>query len=132
MLEKYRRRIVEQFFPARGYGKVKLGEARKAIREYRKATGSVLGTAELLLTDVENAADFARSFGYMDTPFCNSVCSALSELEALIRDDAKEMYPRFEQRLAMVHQMADGIGWGFGDYVADVVLGLEEDFGEPD
>lgn len=27
-LEKYRRKIVEQFFPARGFGKLKLGEAR--------------------------------------------------------------------------------------------------------
>ena len=41
VLEKYRARIVEQFFPARGFGKLKLGEARKAIREYRKATGNI-------------------------------------------------------------------------------------------
>ena len=37
-LEKYRGKIVEQFFPARGFGKLKLGEARKAIRDYRKAS----------------------------------------------------------------------------------------------
>ena len=40
-LEKYRRKIVEQFFPKRGDGKLKLAEARKAIRDYRKATGNV-------------------------------------------------------------------------------------------
>ena len=28
-LEKYRRKIVEQFFPQRGFGKLKLAEARK-------------------------------------------------------------------------------------------------------
>ena len=39
-----------QFFPARGIGKLKLGEARKAIRDYRKATGDLSGTAELLMT----------------------------------------------------------------------------------
>ena len=33
ILEKYRAKIVEQFFPARGDGKLKLGEARKAIRD---------------------------------------------------------------------------------------------------
>jgi hypothetical protein len=42
-LEKYRRKIVEQFFPARGYGKLKLSEARKAIRDYRRATGNLTG-----------------------------------------------------------------------------------------
>jgi len=31
-LEKYRHKIVEQFFPSRGFGKLKLAEARKAIR----------------------------------------------------------------------------------------------------
>jgi hypothetical protein len=40
-LEKYRRKIVDQFFPARGDGKLKLGEARKAIRDYRKVTGNL-------------------------------------------------------------------------------------------
>ena len=42
-LEKYRRKIVGQFFPARGDGKLKLSEARKAIRDYRKATGNLRG-----------------------------------------------------------------------------------------
>jgi hypothetical protein len=28
-----------------------------------------------------------------------------------------------------VEQMADAIGWGFGDYVADVVGQLEEELG---
>ena len=43
-LEAYRRKVIEQFFPKRGFGKLKLAEARKAIRDYRKATGNVAGT----------------------------------------------------------------------------------------
>ena len=35
-LEKYRGKIVQQFFPSRGFGALKLGEARKTIRDYRK------------------------------------------------------------------------------------------------
>jgi hypothetical protein len=56
ILEKYRGKIVEQFYPARGEAKLKLGEARKAIRDYRKATGNLSGTAELLMTFVEQGA----------------------------------------------------------------------------
>jgi hypothetical protein len=37
-LEKYRGKIVEQFFLVHGFCKLKLGEARKAIRDYRKWT----------------------------------------------------------------------------------------------
>ena len=79
ILEKYRGKIVEQFYPDRGYGKLKLGEARKAIRDYRKATGSIAGTTELLMTYVENGAQFTREYGDVDERFYNSLESALAE-----------------------------------------------------
>ena len=62
-LEKYRRKIVEQCFPPHGYGKLKLAEARKAIRDYRKATGNLTGTIDLMLTYVEIGTEFTRQFG---------------------------------------------------------------------
>jgi hypothetical protein len=37
ILDKYRKRIVEQFFPKRGEGKLDLRSARRIIRDYRKA-----------------------------------------------------------------------------------------------
>lgn len=131
MLEKYRRKIVEQFFPARGGGKLKLTEARKAIRDYRRATGNIAGTTELLMTYVENGARFTDQYGDIDERFYSSVESALDELAALLRGEAREMYSQFTDRLAEVDRMASRIGWGFGDYVADVVAGLEEELGEP-
>src|ERR1035441_6177043 len=125
-LDKYRRKIVEQFFPARGYGKLKLGEARKAIRDYRKATGNLTGTVELLMTYVENGAKFTNEYGDIDERFYSSVESALDELAALLQSEARELYPQFRDRLAAVEQMTDGIGWGFHDFISDVVGRLEE------
>jgi hypothetical protein len=130
VLEKYRRKIVEQFFPARGFGKLKLGEARKAIRDYRKASGNLPGTAELLMTYVENGAEFTQDYGDIDERFYSSVESALDELAALLRGEARGMYPQFSERLARVEQMTDGIGWGFHDYIGDVVGQLEEELGD--
>ena len=129
-LQKYRSRIVEQFFPARGFGKLKLGEARQAIRSYRKATGNLAGTAELLLTYVENGARFTHEYGDIDERFYDSVESALEELAALLRSEARGMYPEFRDRLARVEQMADGIGWGFHDFIQDVVGELEGELGD--
>lgn len=128
-LERYRGKIVEQFFPDRGIGKLKLGEARKAIRDYRKATGNVSGTAELLMTYVENGARFTREYGDIDERFYSSVESALDELAAQLRGEARGMYSQFKDRLAEVEQMSSGIGWGFHDYVGDVVGRLEEELG---
>ena len=53
-VERYRRTIIEQFFPSRGFGKLKLAEARKAILDYRRATDNLAGTIDLMLTYVEN------------------------------------------------------------------------------
>ena len=129
-LEKYRRKVVEPFFPARGEPKLKLGEARKAIRDYRKATGNIPGTAELLMTYVENGARFTRQYGDISAGFYSSVESALDELAALLRGEAQEIYSQFSARLAEVDRMASGIGWGFGDYIGDIVAGLKGDLGE--
>jgi hypothetical protein len=130
-MEKYRSKIVEQFFPARGEGKLKLGEARKTIRDYRKATGNIPGTAELLMTYVESGARFTHDYGDIDERFYCSVESALDELAALLRGEARSLYPQFKDRLAKVEQMADGIGWGFHDSVADIVGRLEIDLAAP-
>jgi len=124
-LEKYREKIVEQFFPPRGDGKLKLGEARKAIRDYRKATGNIPGTAELLMTYVENGTQFTQEYGDIDERFYNSVESVLEELAVLLSGKAREIYPQFRERLARVEQMADGIGWGFHDFIGDIVAQLE-------
>jgi len=132
VLETYRKKIVEQFFSKRadGIGELKLGVARKAIRDYRKATGSLSGTVELLMTYVETGAEFTHDYGDIDERFYNSIESALEELAGLLRREAQELYPQFSERLAIVEQMAQGIGWGFGDFVADVVWQLEEQLTE--
>jgi hypothetical protein len=56
--------------------------------------------------------------------------SALDELAELLCNKARELYPQFATRLAEVKQMASGIGWGFGDYVSDVVGQLEAELGD--
>lgn len=126
-LEKYRKKIVEQFFPARGFGKLKLGEARQAIRDYRKATGKLPGTAELLMTYVENGVKFTREYGDIDERFYSSVESALAELATLLRGKARELYPQFRDRLAAAERQTCNIGWGFHDYFGGVVGQLEQD-----
>jgi hypothetical protein len=42
MLETYRQKITKQFFPKAGEAKLNLAEAQKNIRDYRRATGSMV------------------------------------------------------------------------------------------
>ncbi|MGD0253512.1 MAG: hypothetical protein ABSC01_12550 [Verrucomicrobiota bacterium] len=126
-LEKYRHKIVEQFFPARGDGKLKLAEARKAIRDYRKTTGNLTGTIDLMLTYVENGTEFTHEFGDINESFYNSLESVLNEMAQLLMREGSEFYPRFRERVQRLATLVDGIGWGYGDAVRDQVYQLENE-----
>lgn len=128
VLEPYRERIIEQFYPKRGFGKLKLAEARKAIRDYRKASGNLAGTADLMLTYVEHGTAFTQEFGGINGPFYDSLSSVLGDLVKLLATDAPELYPRFRERLLDLRSRSAIIGWGYGDEVADQVAMLEDDF----
>ena len=125
-LETYRRKIIEQFFPSRGFGKLKLAEARKAIRDYRKAAGNAVGAIELMLTFVENGTEFTLQFGDIDEPFYNHLSSVLIEMVKLLCQDA-ELYPRFRERIVRLERDAGAIGWGYGDLLRQEVNFLEDE-----
>ena len=127
-LEPYRQKVIEPFYPKRGEAKLNLGEARKAIRQYRRATGDLPGTAELLLTYVENGVAFTNEYGDIDERFYSSIESALTELADLLREEGKILYQKFSKRLAKAERDTDGIGWGFHDFLADTVSELANHF----
>jgi hypothetical protein len=127
VLEKYRNKIVEQFFPRRGFGKLKLSEARKAIRDYRKASGDVAGTIDLMLTYVENGTAFTREFGDINEAYYYSLESVLAEMVELLWKEGAALYPRFRERILRMEASANGIGWGYGDYLCERVDFLESE-----
>jgi hypothetical protein len=126
-LDAYRRKIIEQFFPQRGFGKLKLAEARKAIRDYRKAAGNAAGTVELMLTFVENGTEFTRQFGDIDGPFYNQLASVLNEMVQLLWQEGAELYPRFRERIVRLETLGSHLGWGYGDELRAQVYFLEDE-----
>jgi hypothetical protein len=127
-LESYRARIVEQFFPRKGFGQLKLAEARKAIRDYRKATGNIPGVIDLMLSYVENGTDFTREFGDINEAYYNSLESVMNEMSKLLLQEGEETYSRYRDRILDLEASASGIGWGYGDYVREQVNLLEDEF----
>jgi hypothetical protein len=113
---------VAQFFPERGYGKLQPRVARKATSDYRKATGDLAGTAELMLTYVEQGMQFTLQYGDIDAPFYSGLESVLVELTTLLGTTAgTPLYPHFAGRLRALAQSAAQMGWGYGD--AESALG---------
>ena len=126
-LDAYRRKIIEQFFPQRGFGKLKLAEARKAIRDYRKAAGNAAGTVELMLTFVENGTEYTCQFGDIDGPFYNQLASVLNEMVQLLWQEGAELYPRFRERIVRLETLGSHLGGGYGDELRAQVYFLEDE-----
>jgi hypothetical protein len=74
---------------------------------------------------VENGTQFTREFGDVNERFYDSVESVLVELAALLRNEGRMLCPQFRNRLARLEKTAEDIGWGFGDFVGDVVQELD-------
>ena len=83
------------------------------------------------MTYVENGVQFTHEYGDINGRFYSSTESVLDELATLLRGEGRELYAQFRDRLAGVQQMSNGIGWGFHDFIADVVGRLEEEFANP-
>ena len=127
-LESFRKRVIEPFYPERGEAKLKLGEARKAIREYRKATGHIPGTIELLLAYSEAGAEFTNDFGDINDRFYDSLCSALDEMADLVKREGEEAWASVSGRMEKLAASTDGLGWGYGDHVGGVFEDLRKHF----
>ena len=123
LLEPYRRRVTEPFYPrGGGFGELHFADARKAIREYEKATGDVRGAMDLMLTFVETGNAFTREFGDIDARFYLALESMLDRFfERLATPEGRQHFADFEERLSVLKVAADGFGWGYSDYVVPAI-----------
>ena len=124
VLAPYLKRIESAFYNKKGWpaNRLNLKDARLAIRDYQRATSDPAGTLELMLVHVETGTRFTREFGDIDEGFYDSLCTTLHEIKKLLAsEEGGPLYGQVRARLAKLAKEADGIGWGYGDYVGDVI-----------
>lgn len=102
-------------------------EAKKVIAEYRKSTGDLRGTLDLMLTYFERGHKFTLDFGDIDEPFYITLENMLERFVVELRNSpAKyELYEEFSSRLLRIRRNSN-IGWGYGDFVQETLDELEE------
>ncbi|CAH1202674.1 hypothetical protein PAECIP111893_01877 [Paenibacillus plantiphilus] len=119
LFHEYRKKVEQQFFPERGFGKLKLQEAKKAISEFERLTGSVKYSMELQLIYVENGVDFTLSYGDIDERFYNSMESVYADVINLVNEDeTAELFDEYEERIEAIVSKTEEMGWGFHDGLA--------------
>ena len=110
---------------------IRLRDAAAAVIDYKRSTGDLVGVVDLLLTFVEAGTEQAADLGYGDDAYFSTlerkVDEAVSMLDALPDEARGEAVARFI-RLAEYQQK---IGWGYGDYLADVAARVQRRKSKP-
>ena len=126
LLDTYKSRIKDEFFPARGYGQARLSIARKPITEYKKISKSPLGLIDLMLYYVEMGVQFTIAYGDIDEAFYMSMEGMYERAAELI--DKEGMKDQFQARCKQVVDATSGMGWGFHDMLSQIYGETFRDF----
>jgi hypothetical protein len=121
--ESYKRIVAEAMFPdpLRKGAEVRIADAKKAISQYERAAGDDAGTIDLMLTFVEEGTAFATDLGYGDDAFFSSLENMLSRTLERLGESSPAIRQTIQPRLVSLRNASRGIGWGYGDFVADAV-----------
>jgi len=123
ILKRHKQKIRNEFFPPRGFGKLNLREAKKAISDFKKICPDKTLEIELMLFYVENCVEFTAEFGDISETFYNSAESVYGQVVKAINCEGEIMYDKFAERLQNAAENACE-GWGFRDALMDIYYGL--------
>lgn len=113
ILKKYKAVIKKEFFPSRGFGKIRLSVVKKAISDYRKVATSKDGLIDIMLFYVEMGTEFISTYGDIKEPFYASMEDIYAQ--ALRHISERGLQDQFKDRCRKAVIDADGIGYGFHD-----------------
>jgi len=125
VLEKYKQKVRYEFYPPRGFGRLNLREAKKAISDFKKLCHDKIMVIDLMLFYVENCVEFTNDYGDIDVGFYNSAVSVYEQAVTEVNNTGISAYEKFADRLGAVLNNTSGIGWGFHDNLWEIYNELE-------
>jgi len=128
LYEKTKKAIKDEFFPERGFGKLRLAEAKKAITTFKKITNDEIKTMDLMIFYVEIGTEFTVTYGDINERFYSSMESMY---EKVLTSCNEEMFTFFNDRLLGILEASNEIGWGYPDSLNEIYYSnapfIEED-----
>jgi hypothetical protein len=125
-IEKYRHLVEVAVFPdPLSQRPIRLRDASAAITEYRRSTGDVAGSVDLMLTFVEAGTEQAADLGYGDDPYFSALETKVAAIVKFMGELSSDERTSATARLVRVRNRAQDIGWGYGDYLSEIVARLQ-------
>ncbi|MBM7578535.1 DUF6155 family protein [Jeotgalibacillus terrae] len=124
LFEEARKKIKNVFFPDRGFGKLSLTTAKKAISDFKRQTGDEDKTADLMIYYVELGTEFTAMYGDIDGAFYSSMASTFAQAVEII-DTSHERVASYEDRFQSILEEAAQVGWGYPDVLNEIYSDME-------
>jgi hypothetical protein len=119
LLEDYKKKIKLIFFPKNNITLPSLSIAKKLISDFEKFADEI-SVIDLMLYYVECGNEFTNTFGDINGPFYDSLCSVFGKfIEKLNCQESDLIYLKFKERIDSLVYSSSHIGWGYGDYISD-------------
>jgi hypothetical protein len=116
LLAPYKRAIRREFYPDRGYPRLNLASARKALNDFKKVNPGLEDLAELQVYYVEQGVACTLEYGDIHAQFYESLSSAFADAVKLIGESGtEEVIEKLRPRLGEIVSATVDIGWGFHD-----------------
>lgn len=126
ILEKYKNKVYDVFFPKSMRAQFKIGEAKKAVNDFTKMCSDEKNTIDLMLYYVEMGVEFTNTYGDIGESFYSSIESMYEAVIKVVnKQKDAEIFHIFQERLKVVVYNTSGIGWGFHDNLSDMYSEIE-------
>lgn len=119
VIEKYRDIISKSISTEAPWLKshqLNLKNAKKAISDYKKATGNIDGVLDLMIHYIECGTQFTLAFGDIDEGFYNSMESMFENVLKLM--SSNNYSEDFLSRVKGVVKESQDMGWGYYDNIS--------------
>jgi len=118
LMVKYKKIIGDEFFPIRGFGKLRFSVANKALSDFEKVAKFPGNIAELKITYAELGVQFTNTYGDINEAFYNKILVMYEKAaDYVVRENLEDV---FRMRLENVMDEGQDIGWGFSDGLAEI------------
>lgn len=113
-LDEAKKKVMNQFFTKRGFGRLNLTDAKSTISKFKKIYQDPARVIDLQLYYVECGIEFTNALGDISESFYNSMAGMYSTVtKSLIKLGNAQLIETFMPRLINAVNDTGGIGWGF-------------------
>lgn len=118
ILAKYKKTVENEFYPARGDGKMRHAVVKKAINDFKKVAKLPANIAELMLYYPKLGVEFTNQYGDIGKQFYEAIITGYDKALQYISENNLENLFRHEAGIIM--QKTVGIGWGFNETMSEI------------